>query len=662
MSLSRIQIKSIRQNQQSSSSPLPVSAGLTIRAISVGLILSVLLNIWGIHSSYVTNASIVSLAHLPITAVFPFVLVVFGLNPLIKWILPGKGFTRQELIIVFFLVFTASAIPAWAFSSYALSVISGPNYFVSPENRWAELFLSSVPSWLIVPNTDNALTPFFEGLGSGDTAVWQVWIIPLFWWLTFYAAIFIVGASLMVILRKQWVEHERLSFPLAQVPLLLIEGTDGPSLWPPIVRSPLFWMGFGITFFILLWNMIGYFGYLPTIRIGPTHATGLVLFDKAPNISIRFNYLVAGIAYFTRIEVLFSVWFFYLLRIIQEGMMNNMGVANSYMVLQFQHLGGLLTMVVFTLWMARRHLKQVFYHALGRPSDLDDSREFFPYRLAVFGVTGGYLYLVAWLYAAGGSLVLIIVMITMSLLIFVGISRVVAETGLAAFDIPYDAANRVTVVVVGTDHIDAQTLTTMTLCHTFARNWRTLGMCSMAHAAKMGDVMGGGVGKGVFGMITLTLVLSTATAFVYTIYLGYDFGASQFTGTAFKRGAQEVWDELAGWINNAHPYKSTHVIYSSSGILVMFFLLIVHHRFTWWPLHPIGFGVVATHSVNMAVANFFFVWLVKVVIFRVGGVALYRTVQPLVIGMIVAYATGVFISFVVDLIWFPANGHQIHSF
>jgi len=181
MSLSRIQIKSIRQSQQSSSSPLPVSAGLTVRAISVGLILSVLLNIWGIHSSYVTNASIVSLAHLPITTVFPFVLVVFGLNPLIKWILPGKGFTRQELIIVFFLVFTASAIPAWAFSSYALSVISGPNYFVSPENRWAELFLSSVPSWLIVPNTDNALTPFFEGLGSGDTAVWQVWIIPLFW-------------------------------------------------------------------------------------------------------------------------------------------------------------------------------------------------------------------------------------------------------------------------------------------------------------------------------------------------------------------------------------------------------------------------------------------------------------------------------------------------
>ena len=55
-------------------------------------------------------------------------------------------------------------------------------------------------------------------------------------------------------------------------------------------------------------------------------------------------------------------------------------------------------------------------------------------------------------------------------------------------------------------------------------------------------------------------------------------------------------------------------------------------------------------------------WLAKVVIFRLGGVALYRTVQPLVIGMIVAYATGVFISFVVDLIWFPANGHQIHSF
>lgn len=640
---------------------LPVSAGLTLRAVSVGLFLSVLLNIWGIHSSYVTNASIVSLAHLPITTVFPFVLVVFGLNPLIKWLKPGRGFTRQELIIVFFLVFTASAIPAWAFSSYALSVISGPHYFATPENRWAELFLSNVPSWLIVPNPNNALTPFFEGVGPGASPVWQVWIIPLFWWLTFYAAIFIVGASLMVILRKQWVEHERLSFPLAQVPLMMIEDAEGPSRWPPVARSPLFWIGFGVTLFILSWNMIGYFGALPTIRIGPTHATGLVLFDQAPNISIRFNYLVAGIAYFTRIEVLFSVWFFYLLRIIQEGIMNNMGQTNSYMVLQFQHLGGLLTLVVFTLWMSRKHLLEVLRHALGKPTDLDDQREFFSYRLAVIGVVGGYLFMIAWLYAAGGSLLLITIMMTMSLLIFVGISRVVAETGLAAFDIPYDAANRVTVVMVGTDNIDPQTLTTMTLCHTFARNWRTLGMCSMAHAAKMGDVMGG-VGKGVFGIITLTLALSTATAFVYTIYLGYDFGASQFTGTAFKRGAEEVWNELAGWLGNAHPYKSMHVLYGSAGILTMLGLLIMHHRFIWWPLHPIGFGVVATHSVNMAVFSFFFVWLVKTVIFRIGGVALYRTVQPLVIGMIVAYAIGVFASFVVDLIWFPANGHQIHSF
>ena len=96
MSLSDIHTKHTSRDQKTPSLELPVSAGLTLRAIGVGLVLSVMLNIWGIHSSYVTNASIVSLAYLPISAVFPFVVVVFGLNPCIKRMMPGKGFTRFQ--------------------------------------------------------------------------------------------------------------------------------------------------------------------------------------------------------------------------------------------------------------------------------------------------------------------------------------------------------------------------------------------------------------------------------------------------------------------------------------------------------------------------------------------------------------------------------------
>ena len=43
------------------------------------------------------------------------------------------------------------------------------------------------------------------------------------------------------LLRKQWVESERLMFPLARVPLELCEGSAGSGILPNILRSKAFW-------------------------------------------------------------------------------------------------------------------------------------------------------------------------------------------------------------------------------------------------------------------------------------------------------------------------------------------------------------------------------------------------------------------------------------
>lgn len=77
-------------------------------------------------------------------------MTVLILNPILKLLMPGRAFTRQEIIVIFFLVLTASAIPGWAFSTYAISVVSGPFYVASVEKRWMALFFEYLPSWLIV--------------------------------------------------------------------------------------------------------------------------------------------------------------------------------------------------------------------------------------------------------------------------------------------------------------------------------------------------------------------------------------------------------------------------------------------------------------------------------------------------------------------------------
>lgn len=645
---------------QRQSEPLPVSAGLTVRAVGLGAVMCVLLTIWTIHSAYVTHSSFITIAHLPIAALCPLVIVVLILNPLLKMLMPGRSFTRQEIIVIFFLVFTASAIPGWAFSTYALSVVSGPFYFASEENRWVTLFFEYLPTWLIVPDHDNAVTAFFEGLRGGQSVPWQWWLIPLFWWSTFYIAIFLVGASIIVILRKQWVDHERLSFPLAQVPLMLIEGSDEPGLLPKVARNRLFWAGFGITLFILVWNMIGYFGAWPLIPLGNQSVGRLTLFESFPPILLKFNYLLAGVAYFTRVEVLLSVWFFYLVRILEQGIMARVGMANARAVVNLQHFGGFLVFVLFTLWMARRHLAQVWQKFKGGAPELDDSREFFSYRKAVLGVLIGVTYMICWLIASGMSPGVAILFLSLLILVYLGVTRVVAETGLVSLDLPHNDVNTVTVRLIGTDQLSTQNLTSLTLANAYGRNWRTLGMCSMAHAAKVGDVMGG-VGKGVYAVIAMTLALTFLTAIVYTLHLGYSGGAFEFTEPAFVAGARGVWGGLVGSIRNVKILSTIEKLSVGVGAVVSFLLVLAHHRLYWWPLHPVGFGVALTVSVNNGFISILVVWLVKTILLRLGGVQLYQRGQPFVIGMLAAYALGVLISYGVDLIWFPGNGHAIHG-
>jgi hypothetical protein len=58
---------------------------------------------------------------------------------------------------------------------------------------------------------------FFDGLPAGQSLPWGVWVVPLFWWLSLMAVVLFVAFCLITILRKQWVENEKLLFPLVEM-------------------------------------------------------------------------------------------------------------------------------------------------------------------------------------------------------------------------------------------------------------------------------------------------------------------------------------------------------------------------------------------------------------------------------------------------------------
>ncbi|MBT5875963.1 MAG: hypothetical protein HOH43_21230, partial [Candidatus Latescibacteria bacterium] len=635
-------------------------SGLTLRAVAMGLLLSVILVIWAIHSSYSAQSSLLIISHIPVGALFLFVAMVLILNPLIGALSPRHVFSAQELMIVFFLVYTASAIPGWAFSSYWIGAMTGPYYYASPENRWIESFFQYLPNWLVVSDT-NAAAWFYEGLPSNQPLPWRDWVVPLAWWISFYIAVFLVGAATIVMLRKQWVEHERLTFPLAQIPLALIEKEDESHPLPAVARQRLFWYGFGFSVIVLTWNTISFFDILPRLTILELYKNNLVLMRSYPQVPITFNFLTAGIAFFTKTNVLLSAWVFFLIQTFQVGIMNRMGIPRAIEVVRSQHMGGFLVFVLFSIWIARGHLKDVFLKAFGRAPHVDDSNEFMSYRTAVTCFFVGLLYIFAWWNAAGMPVWIIAFLMGSLLLMFLGITRVVAEAGLIFVDLPYNA-QKFTVSIIGTNHISPEGLTSVAMSNAFSHNWRTLGMCSMAHISKVADRMGG-ANRGIFGYITATLGISIMVAVIYTMYVGYySVGAQQIVAPGFMGGAQGGYNGLVGWLNNSLLFTGFEFTFLGIGALLNGVLIFAHYRFPWWPLHPIGFAVAMTEGMPTMAFSVFLAWLSKELLLRLGGVQYYRKAQPLVIGMIVGYALCIFFSYMVDVTWFPGTGHRVHAY
>ncbi|MEE2708834.1 MAG: DUF6785 family protein [Gemmatimonadota bacterium] len=66
---------------------------------------------------------------------------------------------------------------------------------------------------------------------------------------------------------------------------------------------------------------------------------------------------------------------------------------------------------------------------------------------------------------------------------YIGIARIVSETGLVALDLPLNSLGFL-VRAVGSSRIDPSSLTTFGLANTFARNWKQFAMVSVSHITK----------------------------------------------------------------------------------------------------------------------------------------------------------------------------------
>jgi hypothetical protein len=610
-------------------------SGLTLRSFVVGTGLAFFLSIACPYTVLVLHTAGMAADFITAGAIFLFFLFAGGVNALLKLVRRSWALETPELMVVYIMLIVASAIPTWGLVANLLPIMTGAFYYATPENAWQEMIQPYIPEWL-VPNDPQVVKYFYEAVPSGMPIPWGAWIRPLLFWSALILTVYFVMVCMMVIIRKQWVEHERLVFPLTQLPVEMVQEGEGHSFF----RSRLMWAGFFIAFVTLSFSGLNhYYHFIPEARLMST----LFVFRRTTTLRFFLNFPVLGFTYFINQDIAFSLWFFHLVSRIQTGTFNMMGFVlkgrnevftGSSPSVSHQSMGAMSVLVLFGLWMARRHLKEVFRKAFTGRGEVVDSDEMFSYRTAVFGMIGGTLFIGFWLAMSGIPLFVLPLFLFGAFVVFFGLARIIAEGGVGfcrAQMIPQPFV----VYGLGTGVLDTKALTGLAFTYSWVADIRTTVMASSINAFKLADATRIRKKPLVWAILTAILVSLVGSIWM-TLRLAYTYGGINLQGWFFGGMPRTVFDFVADKLNNPVTGGIMWPRWEFTGIgaVVMGSLMWARHRFLWWPIHYLGFPIGDTWVMEWVWFSILLGWLFKGVILKYGGVKLYRSLKPLFLGLI----------------------------
>ncbi len=635
--------------------------GVTWRSLSLGLGCVLLISLGAPYSIWMVGSSEITWSYFPVGVGFPFFLIALA-NALTRRFRPSWGLSPAEMVTILSMGLVSSGIPIFIVG-YILAVISKPYYGATPENEWYSYIQPYLPDWAIPGN--DAMRAFYEGLPAGQSLPLGAWLGPLGWWLSLMLAIYFVCFCLVVILRRQWVEHERLVFPLTEVPRLLTETAPGEAV-PAIFRDRLFWIGAALPLFVILFNIISFF-HPGFAQIAVYQDYPVEIVRGLPPINLIVYFPVVGFAFLASTNILFSIWFFNLISLAETALINWASLSTTpdpYVwgttpTLSWQGFGAFVAMVVWSLWMGRKHLAAVWRQVFEGSRELDDRRELISYRLAVLGGATGILYILGWLWKSGMDLHLALLYLLGVLIIYLGITRLVIQSGVYYLTTPLSSQAMV-LALTGTAGLQPQSLVGLSLTYAWCGDIQSVFMPSAAHAARLNELSHQRRGLGL--AIGLAVIVGMAVSAYFMLYLSYQYGAGNFRSWIFDPGAGAggvAFDAVVRDMKDPITTKWGKLGYFGLGSLVFSALSICQYRFYWWPLHPVGLALASVWMIQRVAFSVFLAWACKTVALRLGGVALYRQLRPFFVGMVVGFFIGVGISYGVDAIWFFGKGHAI---
>ncbi len=209
-----------------------------------------------------------------------------------------------------------------------------------------------------------------ERCGLGGVP-WDAWAGPLLHWSPILLGAFVCCLALSALVRRQWIDHERLPYPIANVLLSIVADPDPGQRVAPLFRSRLFWTGLAIAATVLVTQGLKAWGVLPVAI--PTHFGFRAIFSEHAfdNVYAGFAvtdlvlwFSVAGLAFFLPLDLGFSLWFFFLATVAGVALLRTQGMPVTEDQVSSTGVGGFAVQCLLILWVGRRYYVQVLRTAL----------------------------------------------------------------------------------------------------------------------------------------------------------------------------------------------------------------------------------------------------------------------------------------------------------
>jgi hypothetical protein len=611
--------------------------------VLIGILLMPINSYWVVMMGVVRYSGHPTTTSLFFNVVFS-VLVVSAINSVIHRFKPRWALERSEMIVIYTFLCITSALAGHDGIQMLAPAVVCPDWYATPENNWQELFLNQAPQhWGL--HDPVALRGIFEGGTSLYTADH---IAPLLWpianWSAFVVLSLVVMVYMNVILRKQWTENERLSFPLVEVPLEITRpGT-------PIFRNRLLWIGLSIAAGIDILNGLHVlYPQVPELHVRIQDMSRHIKTMPWRGMGwtpISFYPFAVGLGYMMPQDQLFSCWAFFIwwkgLRVLSTalGMDVVRGSESVPPYLNEQSFGGYIGLFVFSMWAMRSHLATVWRAVLGQ--HVGDEREPARYRTAFWVIVIGLAALV-WLLTAGGmSVAVAIGSLAIYFMLSVVITRIRAELGHPVHDLHFAGPDFIIPKLVGTRSLAVKDQVGLSYLFAFNRAHRNHPMPHQLEGIKMGRDHG--VNDRAFvWVMTLAAFLGSLSAWWGWLHPAYALGfeAKWRSGRSF---GTQAFRRLTGWLLNPSGPDVPAIAAIGVGLVVVLGLMNLRAAIPGWPLHPIGYAVSSSWSMHCLWVPLLLAWVLKGLILRYGRPQSYRRAMPFFIGLVLG-------EFIVGSIW-----------